>query len=408
METNTVTQEQFIDLFGTGAAKVSGANQGFTNDGIKDTDIFSVTDTTTVVSASTTDTTTVAPSSTTDTTTADPSSTTDTTTVAVDLFADEKGKAGRKPKYDFSDMAGYFEDRVKSGKFVKIEEDAEDGSKVAFIPKTPEDFDEVIDLQVNYRLDQEKKAMVQQIYQSKSPAWQTVLKYSELVDDPSEILPFIQGVKTIESVAQVDEGTEEGAEKIIRVRLEQKGDTEELIDEQIEALRGADKLLSTAKVYKPMIIQNEQRQLSEMIRQKEEDDRGYLQMVAEIEKNALKEIESPIIGKQKLSKEEKALVYEMIAYPSEETKGYPIFNAIDALFAKGDFQTLKMIALLAGGKKDSFINYVSTGAADKTANDFQRKLRVVGSTSIGKDDVSSSDQVPVVNRNRYTGGFGRG
>src|SRR6187399_1368149 len=248
MDIKEVIEGDFINLFGGNNSQAAqGSGTGFSAVGIdKNVSILSTTDTTT--QASTTDTTTTVASSTTDTTTAS-ASTTDTTTEVVNIFAND-GKTVTDPvKHEFADISGYFNDRIKSGKFVKIEVDGEDGKPTVFVPKTPEDFDEVIDLQVDYRLEKERKNLVQQVYQSKSPAWQAVLKYSELVDDPSEVVPFIQGVRTVESVAQVDENTEEGAERVVRARLQQRGDTQELIDQQVETLKGADKLVATAKVY---------------------------------------------------------------------------------------------------------------------------------------------------------------
>ena len=411
MDINSVKENEFIDLFG-GAAAPAAAKQagGFVTGTPNDVDIFSLsaTDTTTVVSASAEETTTVS-ASTDESTTVQSSSTEETTTKPVDIFAaEEKAKAGRKPKYDFSDMSGYYEDRVKSGKFVKIEEDAEDGTKRVFVPKTPEDFDEVIELQVNYKLGQEKNKAIQQAYQSKSPAWQAVLRYSELVDDPSEVVPFIEGVRTMESVAQVDENTPEGAEKIVRTRLLQKGDTPELVDEQIQTLRSAEKLVPTAKAYKPLIIQQEQAQLSQMIQERKAQEAEYLQMVEAVEKNAVKAIETPLLGKHKLTRDEKAVVYDMIAVPSEETKGYGIFQAIDDLYTKGDYETLKMMALLAGGKKEALLNYISAGAATATAANLQRTLRVASSsTSSGNDSGEIEEKVITVNRNQYSSKFGR-
>lgn len=400
MDINTVNPNQFIDLFGTGGVATPTKTPGFVAGVAPDlVDILSTTETTTV--PSTTETTT----STTETTTAS-ASTTETTTLVNIFEEEEKGKPGRKPKSEIADLPTYFEDRIKSGKFVKIEEDAPDGSKKVFIPKTPEDFDEVFEIQLNYRLEQEKKQLAQQVYQSKSPAWQTVLKYSELVDDPSEIVPFIQGIKTIESVGQIDENTSEGAEKIVRSRLQQKGDTPELIDQQIEALRTGEKLIPTAKVYKPMIIQEEQVNLSQMIQEKQREEQQYLQMVDTIEKNAVQAIETPLFGKQKLSKEEKAIVYDMIAYPSEETKGYPIFSAIDELYEKGDFETLKIISLLAAGKKDAVFSYISSHAATATAAGLQRTLRVASTSSSSTGD-QNTETTPVVTRRQYSGKFGR-
>lgn len=411
MEINSVKENEYLDLFGSSAATSPKEKQGFVatpqNPSVDLFNLKSTTDTTTVVSASTEETTTVAP---TETTTTQSASTDDTTTSTVDLFAAaaEEKKPGRKPKYDFSDMSGYYEDRVKAGKFVKVEEETEEGPKM-FVPKTPEEFDEVIEIQVDHRIKQEKAKIAQQVYQSKSPAWQAVLKYSELVDDPAEVVPFIEGVRTMESVAQVDENTPEGAEKIVRVRLLQKGDTPELVDEQIQTLRAAEKLIPTAKVYKPLIIQQEQAQLGQMIQERKAQEAEYLQMVEKVEKDAIKAIETPLFGKHRMTKDEKALVYEMIAYPSEEIKGYQIFQAVDDLYTKGDFETLKIIALLAGGKKDALVNYISAGVANQTAAELQRKLRVASAptSSSGNDSGEIEERTATVTRHKYSGKFGR-
>ena len=90
----------------------------------------------------------------------------------VDILGENK-KPGRKPKYDFSDMSGYFEDRIKAGKFVPVEEDTAEGKKL-FIPKTPEEFDEVIDLQISHKIEEERRKLEQSWYQSKSPAWKMI------------------------------------------------------------------------------------------------------------------------------------------------------------------------------------------------------------------------------------------
>jgi uncharacterized protein Yka (UPF0111/DUF47 family) len=405
MEINDYSQDNFLDLFGgkAGEAKPSG----FAATGVdKEISILSTTETTTLA-ASTTDTTTTVASSTTDTTTAS-ASTTDTTT-EVDIFAVGADDKKKEPvKYDFSDISGYYQDRIKSGKFVQIKEDTADGKTVDFIPKTPEEYDEVFELQINHRLEKEKTNLVKQIYQSKTPAWQAVLKYSELVDDPSEVLPFIQGVKNVESVAQADETTPEGAERIVRARLQQRGETPELIEQQVETLKGADKLLSTAKVYKPLIIQEEQTSLTQLMQERQAEQQQYMQMVEEIEQKALVAIEAPIFGKQKLTKDEKAVVYDMIAFPSEETKGYNIFSKIDGLFSSGkpeDFETLKLVSLLVGGKKDAVIKYIASGAANATAASLQKTLRVAATTNSSSN--TDADEPITVKRTQFSGRFGR-
>ncbi len=322
------------------------------------------------------------------------------------LSTDNKG--GRKPKYDFTDTSGYFQDRFKSGKFVPIEMDGEDGKPVQFIPKTPEEFDEVIDLQVDYRLEKKAKELEENWYATKSPAWQAVAKYAEMTDDPSEILPFLQGVRTLESVRDLDPSDAASAEKIVRVRLQQRGDDDETINEQIDALRTTDKLITTAQKYKPSILQEEQQQLASMLNEKQKQQKEYIQMVSQIRESAIKAIETPLFGKVKLKQDEKAAIYEMIAEPSKETQGYPIYSAIDDLFAKNDMEKLKKIALILA-KEDAYMGYISNNAATKTAGDLQTKLRVAtdSRSSSGSDD--DIEDKRAIQRKQYTTGarFGR-
>lgn len=336
--------------------------------------------------------TTQAPLSTTgDTTTSAPITTTDQTTqqgTADILGADpEAGKGGRKPKYNFQDASGYFEDRMKTGKLIKVEEELADGTKQLFIPKTPEDFDEVIDIQVNHKLDKARKDLDKEWYQSKSPAWQAVAKYAEMVDDPTQILPFIQGVKTIQSVANLDPDKIDEAEQIVRARLEQRGDPKEAIDTQIESLRATEKLIPSAKQYKPVIIQQEQQVLAHEMQQKQAAETQWVQLITEIRNNTVKTLEEPIFGKERLKNDEKAAIYDLIGEPTS-SDGYGIYTAIDQLFDKKDFKALVEVALLLG-KKDSFYGYFGRSVANKTVEGLTRKLAAAAdgkSTSSGGSD----------------------
>ncbi len=407
MEIRNLEEGQYVDLFADNmTAPTIGQRPLNFGSSTDEPDLFAN-------SSSSTDQTTTS-SSTTDETTKSSSSATDETTKSPepDLFdqGDEKGKPGRKPKNNFSDIVGYFEDRLKTGKFVAIEEDNEDGTKKRFIPQTPDEFDEVIDIQVNYKLDQAKKEMEEKWYKSKSPAWQLVAQYAEMADSPEELLPMIEGVKSIDSVSSLDPSDLSAAEKIVRTRLERRGDSQDIIDEQLEALKSTDKLVATAQKYKPLILQEEQAYISRLVQQKNKEQQEYQELISNIRDKAIESIEAPLFGKQKLTKEEKAIVYDMIAVPSEETKGYKIYSAIDSLFQKGDFDTLKQISLLLN-KKESFLGYLAASTADKVADGLQRKLRVANDSRSGSsaaNDNVDSDQ-PVVNRTRFsmTPKFGR-
>lgn len=348
------------------------------------------------VDLSTTETTTIQ-SSTTD-------STTETTTQVVNADLADDSKPGRKPKYNFTDTAGYFEDRIKTGKFLKIEEEI-DGVQKVFIPKTPEEMDEFFELQINSLLENKKKEIEETWYKDKSPAWQTVAKYAEMVDDPSEILNFVQTIKNFNSVKDIDENDLEGAEKIVRLRLEQRGEPEDVIQDQIESLKATDKLLATASKIKPIILQNEASMLQQEMETAKKKQDDYFKMVSNIRDNAIKTIEEPFLGKQKLKNEEKAVIYDLIAVPSKETGGYKIYNEIDNLFEQGNFKLLSKIALLIS-KEESLANYLSLEAVNKNALQLERKLRVSGNLNTSHSDEIVDDNLqPVIQRKKFDAGF---
>ena len=324
-----------------------------------------------------------------------------------DLFNPDTTKVEDKVM-EITGLADYYKDRLTKGQFVEIKSEDEAGNQVAFIPQTPEEFDEVIQIQVDYQVDKAKKELENSWYQSKSTAWKAISQYAEMVDDPTQLIPFLQGVKSIQSVSTLNEEDPEQAEVIIRSRMEQRGDPEGLIKSQIDALKSTDNLIKTAQQIKPLMIEEERRNLATQIQRAKEEEQQYLRVVNDIRENAHKAIEQPLFGKTKLKQEEKAAIYDLIAVPQEQTGGYGIYSVIDSLFDNKDFETLKMIALLAA-KKDAFLQYMGTDIANQTATKLQKKLTVAGEMRGGKDSFSEEDR-PVVQRNQFkkTPRFGAG
>lgn len=411
MDISQLTESQFVDLFNSptdtsGAASGSTPKFGMSEQSV---DLFnpSLTETTTLT-PSTTDTTTLAPS-TTETTTQKPLD-------EVDLLGgsgNEEGKTGpgRPPKYDFSDLSGYFEDRTKKGLFAPVKITDDKGEEIDFIPKTPEEFDEVIQMQIDHKLGEAIQDVDKQWYGSKSPAWQLVAKYAENVTHPSELLPMIQGVQTIESIAKVDESQVEGAEQLVRMQLLKTGNPQELVDAQVEALKTTNKLVETAQKIKPAMLQQEQQQMARLQQDQQRQIDDYRNMVVDIRDNAIKAIEQPL-GKEKLKQDEKAAIYELIAVPDEATRGYGIFNKIDELFDKKDFDKLRKIALLLTNE-ESFTKYVTAGVQEKVAEGLQKKLRIASENrgTSATDTATGNTSKPVI-RQPYTSNtkprFGRG
>jgi hypothetical protein len=124
-------------------------------------------------------------------------------------------------------------------------------------------------------------------------------------------------------------------------------------------------------------------------------------MIANIQENAVKAIEAPIFGKQKLKQDEKADIYDLIGRPSEQTGGFAIYTAIDNLFEKGNFETLKKIALLLV-KEDAFVSYISNSAADKTAIELQKRLKAVTENRGSDGDAPMEEQRTTVKREQFT------
>lgn len=293
----------------------------------------------------------------------------------------------------------YFQDRLKSGLFVPIE----DENSEKFVPKTAEEFDEIFKLQIDHKLAEKEKELEEGWYGTKSRAWQAVAKFAEMTDDPTEIIPYINGVKNITSISNLDPEDLSNAEKIVRTRLEQRGESEDIIEEQIEALKTTDKLVATAQKYKPLIVQEEQKYLQQLEYQKQQQNIEYINMITSIRENAVKSIETPVFGK-KLKREEQAAIYDLIAEPDPESRGYTIYSQIDRLFETGDFEKLKKIALLLVNE-DSLVNYASQASTQKMAGELQKKLRVAAQFKGSGDELAPESQTIV--RKKYEGKFGR-
>jgi hypothetical protein len=221
-----------------------------------------------------------------------------------------------------------------------------------------------------------------------------------MVDDPTQLIPFLQGVKNIQSVSTLNEEDPEQAEEIVRARMEQRGDPETIIKSQIDALKSTDSLIKTAQQVKPLMLQEEQRGLAQQVQEAKIREQEYLKVVNDIRENAHKAIEQPLFGKTKLRQEEKAIIYDMIAVPSEETGGYGIYSVIDKLFDTKDFELLKMITLLAT-KKDAFFQYLGTDIANQTATKLQKKLTVAGEMRGSSGNDSVPQDKPVIQRNQF-------
>lgn len=389
---------QYADLFAPAAGEqqpiTKQAGFGTSNNQV---DLFqqsSATETTTIAPASTEETTTIAPEG----------SVTETTTI-VDLFEGASVTETTTIAADFKDMYSYIEDRIKAGKFVNLVIEDETGAETPFIPKTPEEFDRVFDLQIESVVDKKKNEINEGWYNSKSPAWKAVAQYAEMTDDPTEVIPFLQGMRNIESIKDVDPKEIEGAEVIVRAALEQQGLAPEMVDQSIETLKTTAQLVPSAEKYKPALLKQETARMQQLIQQRQVEQQEYTKLVNSIREESTKVLEQPIFGKQKLKGEEKLAIYNLISEPTEG--GYAIYDEIDKLYETKDFEKLRKIALLLA-KEEAFVKYISVNAADKTHKELEVRIKAANENRGSSANTNGEQERVVIKKTTYgTPSFGK-
>jgi hypothetical protein len=310
----------------------------------------------------------------------------------VDILGTEKKE---QKSETVEDINSFFQKKIKDGYFSALVDD--EGKDIVL--EKPEDYDAFIEANINYKIEQKEQELENTWYKSKNPVWQMVAKYSEVIEDPSELIPYLTGIQNIINVSEIDETTIDGAEQIVRYQKAKTGTPQDVIDEEIDALKQTDKLVSAASKVKPVIIQQEQQSLVEMEKEKKQQEENYIKTVYEYQNKTVEVLEKPLFG-QKLKQDEKALVYDLIGAPNQELGGYPIFSVIDNLYQKGDFETLTQIALLVG-KRDSFFKYARNSTEQKVAENLQRNLRIQSESGIK----SSGNNDPEVKINKIPSSY---
>jgi hypothetical protein len=280
---------------------------------------------------------------------------------------EDKNKVDPK---DFNSVKSIFEELIKNNQLLPLEDEK---------LETPEDIQALINANVIHQVEEFKSNENNSWYASKSPAWRIVAEFSEKVQHPSELLPFIQSVQTIEVVSDLNAKEEEDAEKIVRMALVSRNESQDIIDETISTYKDNGKLSILAEKYQPALIQQEKNKMESLSKQKEQDEIDNYQMIKQIHEDAIKVLETPFMGKHKMKKEEKAAIYNLIAAPDENSGGYRIFSEIDNLYETKNFEKLRMIGLLLTDDV-AYNTYIGMNAVGASA---ERMMRKVKTTSTG-------------------------
>lgn len=296
----------------------------------------------------------------------------------------------------------YFKKAIEEGKFIKLVEDEKDadGNEIAFIPSTPEEIEEFFELQDRYKAEQKSKEIEQSVYASKSPTWQLALKYSEMLNSPTELIPFLTSMETIESVENLDPEDLDQAEQIVRIKLQSRGDSEEIVQDYIETFKTTGKLIGLAQQYKPVILEQEKQATMQSIEKAKKEQEQYISIISNIRDNVVETLEKPFVGKVKLKQEEKAAVYDLIGEPSDRFQGYGIYTVIDNLFAKKDFDTLRDVALMLSNKQ-TYDQYIKNHTSQQTAASLERKIRKASEGRSSSAVEEGKSTTPSIKRNEY-------
>ncbi len=299
----------------------------------------------------------------------------------------------QNPIKDFTGIKSIFEELIKNNQLLPLEDEK---------LETADDVKALIFANVTHQVEQIKADDKNAWYASISPAWQVVAQFAEKAQHPSELIPFIQSVQTIDKVSELDATDEEDAEKIVRMALISRNESQDIIDETISTYKENKKLTTLAEKYQPSLIQNEQIKMENLAKQKEQEDINNFKMIEQIHQDAVKVLETPFLGKHKLKKEEKAAIYNMIAAPDEQSGGYKIFSAIDNLYETKDFEKLRKIALILQDEK-AYNQYIGFDSVNLSAQDIMRKVKT---TATGNASAAAYEEPTPVKANALPRGFG--
>jgi len=277
--------------------------------------------------------------------------------------------------------------------------------------ETKKDLQELLDANFQHRIESQKEQVLQNIYQSFSPAMQTVLQYASQIQSPAELLPLLQTSSSAERFSSLDETNPTHQEMIIRERMRLNGDPDDVIEQEISDLKDRAKLADRAKVYKPVVQQYYENQAKQILQAKAQEEQEFVQQVQQNDLAIRKVLDAPELDGLKLKQQHKGVVYELLAVPRPEYGGgLGIYTVIDQLLAERNFAKLAKIALLAADDK-AFEDVYGTKVKFAHVDNTIRTLNTGGKTTTPivtpDDELEPTPQHTLTRPSRTGFGFGR-
>lgn len=241
-----------------------------------------------------------------------------------------------------------------------------------------------------------------QFYQTKSPIWQTLLKYAETAKSLDDVAPLFSAMQESEVTENLDLENEAHQEYIIKKFGLIQGFDEATIDADILDYKERGKLKERAEKIKPGLdkynaskIQQEveRREAAEL--KKQQDVQVHINSIIE---NVLSKKE---ISGVKIKEDHKRYIASTLV-PNDSLGGLPIYTIIDNLLTQGKFDVLSRIALLATNE-ELHDNYFGAKKANQVAASLQKTLRTANTAKTGSiinDDETTAKKIDLNERSR--------
>ena len=301
--------------------------------------------------------------------------------------ASTKGRP--KDKLDNSELAS-IQLLIDSG---RIQPWVNDKNEV-ILPSTRQELLELMDENLENINQNSYQTVAEQFYQTKSPVWQQLLKYSETARNLDEVAPLFAAMQDMETVHALDINNETHQEYIIKQHGLINGLDADTIDADIEDLKERGKLKERAEKFKPGLDKYNEQIVQQELYKKQQEELQKQYLLQSHYNNVVENIMNrKEIGGIKMKDADRQYVASTLV-PDENLGGLPIYTLIDNLLQRGDFDTLARIALLSTNPKihDSYYN---TKNSNEVAASLQRTLRTANATTIGSvvnDDYSNSQK----------------
>ena len=246
------------------------------------------------------------------------------------------------------------------------------------IPKSIDDIAELVrankDRWIEESRTNDKEALLQEIFQSSSPAFQFIAQNAHHFNSPQELIPLIQSVQAQDYVAELSLEDENDQAEIIRQALLIQGLDSQTIEDDIQDLKERGRLEERATRLKPTLDkfnQDRTQQILEQQAQVNHQNQVFWNNYYGLLNQDL--LSASDIDGMNLTKEDRVAVAQTLV-PNQQTGEIPIISIIDELISNGDIKTLAQISLIAQNK-DVFDQYYGSKKATQVAKGLQKVLK---------------------------------